>query len=168
MPRGKAHSEIRGLTDIDTTQARQPLSRPRVWEAAFLGTLSKRANVTEACRAAGIQRATAYKRRAENESFAARWDQAISEASDALMEEAWRRAVDGVDRPVYQGGTQVGSVREYSDRLMEKLLEAHHPAFRRLQRVELTGANGGPVQHQTVQDLSDAELMAIAAAGGDD
>jgi len=157
MPRRK-------LTEVDATQAREPLRRPRVWEATFLGILSKRANVTEACAAAGIERATAYKRRSENGPFSDRWDQAISEASDALMEEAWRRAVEGVDRPVFQGGAQEGSVREYSDRLMERLLEAHHPAFRRLQRLEVTGANGGPVQHQTVQDLSDAELMAIAAS----
>jgi hypothetical protein len=35
--------------------------------------------------------------------------------------------VEGVDKPVYQGGVLVGYVREYSDQLLVTLLKAHRP-----------------------------------------
>jgi hypothetical protein len=54
-------------------------------------------------------------------------DEATDEACDVLEAEAWRRAVDGVDRPIFQRGEQVGVERVYSDNLMVQLLKAHRP-----------------------------------------
>ena len=42
--------------------------------------------------------------------------------------EAHRRAVKGVDEPVFWKGEIAGHVRKYSDRLLETLLRAHDPA----------------------------------------
>ena len=39
-----------------------------------------------------------------------------------------RRAVDGVEEPVYQGGQLVGTKLVYSDTLLGKLLNANRPA----------------------------------------
>ena len=50
-------------------------------------------------------------------------------ARDNLEAEAYRRAVEGVERPVYQGGRLVGTVREYSDSLLTIMLRARHPAY---------------------------------------
>jgi hypothetical protein len=44
-----------------------------------------------------------------------------------LEDEAVRRAYEGVERPVFQGGKQVGVVREYSDTLLIFLLKALRP-----------------------------------------
>jgi hypothetical protein len=37
------------------------------------------------------------------------------------------RAVEGVERPVFQRGQQVGTIREYSDRLLMFMLKARRP-----------------------------------------
>jgi len=44
-----------------------------------------------------------------------------------LEAEAWRRAVEGVEKPVFQGGVQVGVIREFSDSVLMFLLRARKP-----------------------------------------
>lgn len=91
----------------------------------FLATLAQAGNVSQACRTAGIGYTTVYKWREEDHDFAAAWEVALKQAIDRLEGEAWRRAVEGVEKPVYQQGVMVGTVTEHSDRLMEVLLKAH-------------------------------------------
>lgn len=112
--------------------------------AAFLEVLRECANVSEACRRANISRNCAYDHKEADEEFRKAWEIAEAEAVDRLEKEAWRRAHDGTERPVFQTGKQVGVVREYSDRLMELLLKAHRP-YRYKERVEtqLASPTGG-------------------------
>lgn len=117
----------------------------------FLEVLGKTANVTEAARSAGIGRMTAYDWRSADEAFAKAWDDALEVSVDALEAEARRRAVEGWEEPVFQGGKDVGTIRRYSDRMLEILLKGHRPKFRENQRIEVSGPNGGPVV--TVVDL---------------
>ena len=44
-----------------------------------------------------------------------------------LEDEARRRAVDGVDEPVFQQGKQVGTIRKHSDTLLIFLLKGIRP-----------------------------------------
>ncbi len=46
---------------------------------------------------------------------------------DGIESEAHRRAVDGVDVPVFHGGVQVGAIRRYSDALLALLLKRWRP-----------------------------------------
>jgi hypothetical protein len=118
-------------------------TRTRKWVRAFLAALSIEPNVTVACESAKIDRSTAYKFREDNKTFRQQWDDAIESGCDRMESEAFRRAVNGVDRPVYQMGTQVGFVREYSDTLMVLLLKAHKPKkYRDNSAVEMSGPNG--------------------------
>jgi hypothetical protein len=71
--------------------------------------------------------------------------------------EAWRRAVEGVERPIVSGGKVVTTVREYSDALLIFLLKGRRPA--KYARFEVTGAGGGPVMVQT--DDSPERLAAV-------
>lgn len=93
----------------------------------FIATLSETCNVSEAARAAGIGRRTAYEWRDADESFAAEWDEAEQEAADKLEREAWRRAVEGTDKPVTYQGEITGTYKEFSDKMLEILLKAHRP-----------------------------------------
>jgi len=57
----------------------------------------------------------------------AAWDEAVAEGIDRLEDEVHRRAVEGVDRPVYQGGVRVGEIKAYSDSLLTLLLKSRRP-----------------------------------------
>ncbi len=95
--------------------------------ARFLEHLRRCANVSAAARTAGMSRSSAYALRRTDEEFAARWDEALEEACDALEEELRRRAMEGVERPVFHGGRPCGVIRSYSDQLGMFLLRAHRP-----------------------------------------
>lgn len=109
----------------------------------FLDTLRATANISAAARAADINRRTAYTWRDENPEFAADWDEALEEATDALEAEARRRALDGVAKPVFYQGSECGTVQEYSDALMALLLKAHRPdKYKERSANELSGPGG--------------------------
>lgn len=109
----------------------------------FLEEFRQRGNVRASCRAAGIDRTTAYLWRSENETFKELWVQAREDATDLLEEEARRRGHDGVDKPIYYKGKKVDVIKEYSDRMLEILLKANRRKFR--DKVEVTGEDGGPI-----------------------
>ena len=112
------------------------------------------ANVSAAAKKAGVPRSTAYDWYKADEEFAAAWDDAVEVAVDSLEKEAWRRARDGVLKPVYQKGEKVGQVREYSDQLMVTLLKAHRPEkYRDRQQLEHTGPGGEPLPAAAVVNV---------------
>lgn len=96
----------------------------------FIETLAKTCNVSASCRAAGIGRTAAYDWRAQDAAFAAEWDDAEKQAADALRQEAWRRGVEGVDKPVTFQGRITDTYKDYSDRMLEILLKGHCPEYR--------------------------------------
>lgn len=93
----------------------------------FIRVLCETGNVTESARAIGVQPQVMYRIKDRDEEFREAWDLALDEGTDALEAEARRRAVEGVDRPIYQRGELVGYERQYSDQLLIRLLEAHKP-----------------------------------------
>lgn len=96
---------------------------------------------------ADIARSTVYDWRADDATFAAEWDAALDQAADTMEREAFRRAVEGVDEPVYgslgqgMGSGEVGQIRKYSDTLLIFLLKAARPEkFRERTEQQHTGA----------------------------
>ena len=129
------------------------------WRAAFLGALALNGNVSDAARAAGIARDTAYKTRARNPGFAQDWRTAEQIASDVLLREAWRRAVEGGRQ--YKFHPKTGAPLRhpetgepyyelvYSDALLALLLKARLPGqFGDKVRVEQT------IKQEPAYDLS--------------
>ena len=100
--------------------------RPRR-KRAFLHVLAQTVNVARACRNAGIPRRTAYDWRDADPDFARRWNDALDDGIDLLEAELHRRAFEGVEKPVWHKGEQVGTTRHYSDALAMFLLKAHRP-----------------------------------------
>jgi hypothetical protein len=105
---------------------------------AFLAAFAERGNVRLACQAAKVGRSSHYVWLKADADYAARFQEAQAEAVDVLEAEAHRRAVQGVKRPVYQGGKRVGYVQEYSDVLLIFLLKAARPETYR-DNVHMTG-----------------------------
>ena len=102
--------------------------RPKkVWKPIFLAFLARNGNVTLSAQEAGIARATAYDALQTDKVFSQAWEDAMEQASDVLEREAWRRAAEGVDQPVFYRGEVVGHVRKYSDVLLMFLLNGARP-----------------------------------------
>lgn len=101
--------------------------RKREATAQFLEALAEGYSVASAARHATVARTTLYRWRLQSPTFAEHWEQAIESGTDRLEDEARRRAVEGVERPVFRGGEVVGHVRDYSDTMLMFLLKARRP-----------------------------------------
>ncbi|MGH7458564.1 MAG: terminase [Longimicrobiaceae bacterium] len=129
------------------------------WRSAFLDAFAEMGLVLTAAKKAGVARSTVYRERQRNEDFALRWAEVEEWTTEEMEQEARRRAVLGVAEPVYQRGELVGHVRKFSDTLLIFLLKARRPEMYRENRLELTGADGGPIAHAVdLSRLSEEEL----------
>lgn len=95
--------------------------------AAFLGELSRGCSVGRAAFVAGISYKHAYFLRNTDPEFAADWDDAVEQGTDAIEDEARRRAVEGVQKPDYYQGEVVGYTTHYSDNILLSMLAARRP-----------------------------------------
>lgn len=132
---------------------------------AFLAAYAECGNVTQAAEIAGIERSRHYQWKCEDPDYAEAFAAAEEQAADRLEQEARRRAVEGVEKPVFQGGKQVGVVREYSDTLLIFLLKGALPEkYKERWSGELGGHGGGPLQI-VVSDL-DSEVYGNGSGEG--
>lgn len=83
--------------------------------------------IKEACKAIHLERRTFYHWLTNDEQFAKEFNIRKNIVITFLEDEAYRRAVNGVSKPVYQGGIKVGEYTEYSDTLLALLLKANAP-----------------------------------------
>jgi hypothetical protein len=97
-------------------------------------------------------------------TYPPRFKDAQARAAQTFEDEAVRRAVHGVKRPMFYQGKPIkidGEIvyeHEYSDRLLERLLEANNPQkFKR--RSETTFTWSG-----RLEDLSDEQLAGLEAS----
>lgn len=93
----------------------------------FLEALAAGATVVDAAKAARVSKSTLYEWKRGDKDFATDWDLCFECGTDALEAEAQRRAMNGVEKPVFHQGMQCGTVREYSDTLLMFLLKARNP-----------------------------------------
>jgi hypothetical protein len=112
--------------------------------ARFLEMLRETPNVAGAARAIGMSRRGVYDAKERDPEFSAAWDDAVQAACDALVAEAWRRGVEGVEELIISMGKVVRDKRgkpmkkrSYSDHLLISLLKAHRPEFR--ENINVTG-----------------------------
>ncbi len=111
-------------------------------------------HIAQAAEAAGIERGMHYYWLKHDPTYRPRFEEADKIAIEALEDEASRRAMQGVDEPVFQGGEQVGTVRKYSDRLMEFLLRGRNPAkYGDRFRAEMSGPNGDPIKAEIKHEI---------------
>lgn len=125
------------MTKKATGKGRKPGPKPEAdptkptpkkrWMRKFVDQLRLEPNVTNAAIAAGVNRQYVYDVRNEDQDFAREWDEALAVSVDKAEAELFRRAVEGVSKPVYQGGQLVGEIQEYADTLLIFLLKSHRP-----------------------------------------
>ena len=115
------------------------------WRPAFLAAYRESGIVSHAAAVAGVDRRTVDRHRKTEPEFATLCLAAEEDATEALEKEARRRALT------------------ISDVLLIFLLKARRPAiYRENQRIEVTGADGGPVQtQQLLAGLDDHEKATL-------
>lgn len=120
---------------------------------AFLVAYSECGNVTKAAEASGISRQSHYDWLATDPEYAEAFRHADDAAGDRLEAEARRRAVEGVDEPVYHKGEVVGYIRKYSDTLLIFLLKGAKPdKYAERSKAQITGTM---TIEQILDDLDD-------------
>ncbi len=124
---------------------------------AFLAALAETANVLKSSEIAKIARRTAYDWKSADSEFAEAWERALDIGADALEDEAVRRAVEGVDEPVFYQGKACGVVRKYSDTLLIFLLKGRRPEKYRNRPSHVVGVpyNGPMTFEVTVPVMGD-------------
>ena len=130
------------LRAVPTAAAGQATARVDGWDldrqVAFLRALSATHSVTEAAQSVGRSRQSAYRLRSRLKGgpFDLAWEVAFHHSFDVLAHAALERALNGVERPVFYQGEQVGSYRRFDEGLTVALLRSQtlrgNPAFGRL------------------------------------
>ncbi|HTI31958.1 MAG TPA: hypothetical protein VL405_07475, partial [Sphingomonas sp.] len=98
-------------------------------QVEFVEALAECGCVAEACKRVGMSEGAAYKLRARPDAvqFRRAWRAAIAHAMDRLAEAAFSRALNGVSRPIFYKGEQVGERVYYDERLTQFLLRSNMP-----------------------------------------
>lgn len=95
-------------------------------QQALLSAIASGCTLRAAAIKAGVDLMTAHGW-ISDATFAAAFHAAEAAGTDVIEEEAFRRAVKGVEKPVYRAGEVVGHVADYSDTMLMFLLKARRP-----------------------------------------
>jgi hypothetical protein len=98
-------------------------------QISFIEALAETGCVEESCRRVGMSDSAAYRlrRRPKGGAFRQAWDAALDYALHRLEQDAIARARNGVARPIFHKGEQVGEWRYYDERLTMFLLRCRRP-----------------------------------------
>lgn len=101
-----ASSAETGTKRTRTREPRKPSSPPD-WGPLFLLALEHHRSVTDACKAVGKGRTTAYQRREDDGPFRTRWDEIVAGQIGDLEDSSLKRATFGSARPLLYKGKLV-------------------------------------------------------------
>ena len=120
-----------------------PKKEPRhdtSWYEKFFEHFRITGNLTESAELAEVGRALVYYHLERYDDFKTQFENAEQESHDSLEREAYRRALEGVEEPVFYQGSTCGAIRKYSDTLLIFLLKARRPnKFRERADLNLSG-----------------------------
>ncbi|HEX7906241.1 MAG TPA: hypothetical protein VF487_20345 [Chitinophagaceae bacterium] len=134
----------------------------------FLLSFEETANISISCKASAVPRRTIYNWINDDADFKKKFDKSALMCLGVLEDEAMRRAVSGVKKPVYQGGKLVGHVQEYSDTLLIVLLKARSPEKYKERFVnEVTGKDGKDLIPSRFDNLSTEQIEKLLELSGD-
>ena len=127
--------------------ARKKASAPAAGRAKkLLAAYAESCNIVAACKKAKVGRSTHYRWLEQYPQYAAVFEKAKRSGSEYLESVAVKRASRGYLEPVLYQGQIATHVRRYSDGLMMFLLRGMMPEKYGVQRQEISGPQGAPVQ----------------------
>lgn len=113
---------------------------------AYIAQYAMTGNLGDAAACARISLKTGWNWRHDDKDTAFHGALAVAKgiACDRIEAEIRRRAIEGVDEPVFQGGRLVGTVRKFSDTLLIFMAKGAMPEKYR-ERFEHSGKDGAPI-----------------------
>lgn len=112
----------------------------------FLDVLRTTGNISASARAANISARAAHGLKAHDDEFSQEWDLAKDESIDELEAALRKRAIEGVEKPVYYAGKECGIQRSYSDSLGMYILKAHRGDGLQYTDIEAKDEKQGPLE----------------------
>lgn len=123
----------------------------------FLSALAETGNVCRAAEAAGISRRALYTWGKEDPTFKAEWEEALLIWCDYVaLPEVDRRAIEGVEEPVFYQGAVCGKIRKYSDSLLMFRIKALRSEYS-TERKEISGPHGGPLEMEMTMSVEEMD-----------
>lgn len=156
-------------------------------KAAFLEAFRIEGTILHAAAAAEVGRTTIYSWLKGDPEFAAAFQVAVEDYTDKIEREAFRRAVEGYDEPIIgqmqqlvddgsgrkraiSSAAVIGTVRKYSDKLLEALLRGNRREKYNIRQHEISGKDGAPLVIEPSK-LTDEQLQQVIellrATGGE-
>jgi hypothetical protein len=117
----------------------------------FLHAYARLGRINAAAEAANIARTDHYNWLLADADYRAQFEALKVQVIGALEDEAYRRAVEGVDKPMTVAGERV-DVKEYDSGLLMFLLRGLKPEVygNQKQSIEHSGPGGGPIKHEAI------------------
>lgn len=134
-------------------QRKEPVRFDEARQRSFLDILALTGRPAEAARKVGVSSSIVARKRSPKDElydskFAEEYEQSMALYRDVLAAEVQRRAVEGVEEPVfYQGRVATDKegrpvhIRKFSDAMLAMLIKKHDPSFRDRQVVEQHNVN---------------------------
>jgi hypothetical protein len=113
---------------------------------ALLNAYAETLNIVQACKRAKVDRKTHYRWLKKFPRYAAVFKESRLAAGDYLESEAADRASKGWLEPIYYQGEICGHVRRFDGGLLQFLLRGLKPDVYGVQRQEISGPQGTPMQ----------------------
>ena len=114
-------------------------------KTAFILALRRTGLEAKSAAEAGITPSQLRRMYEADEVFREEAQDAMELRIDDFEEEAIRRAVEGIEVPVFYKGDEVATVKEYSDTLLAKILMARRPKHYS-DKKQITGSEGEPLK----------------------
>jgi hypothetical protein len=134
---------------------------------AFLAAYKNSASITQAAKAARIDRTLHYRWLRRSSGYAAAFERAKPIAAGVLLDRTVKRAIEGTLEPVFYQGQRCGLIRRYPEGTAQFLLRGLMPeVFGAKLTAEVSGPGGAAIEvRPDIAALTDDELAtAIALA----
>jgi len=118
------------------------IQRLRPKQRAFLAAYAEMCSITTSAEAAGVKRVTHYGWLRESEDYRQAFALVEPIAVQHLEDIAVGRATDGWLEPVFYQGAECGTVRKFSDSLLQFLLRGRDKKYRDKQQLSTVGEDG--------------------------
>ena len=129
----RAHKPVKSKAETGTTAQTAQSETKRESDAKkerFLEAAGGCATILAAAKASGVSRRSHYFWLENDPSYAEAFRYAREDYLDKLTEECDRRAIKGVNKPVFHQGMQCGTIPEFSDSLLMFRMKRLDPAYR--------------------------------------